>query len=199
MSAKYNKIITPVFRVSFPAVFTPEKNKQSGRLTYKVTALFEKSDEKLLLPMKEAVHAELVARFGIDQTKWPKGLKLPFKLGNEKYNKNPEAYPMYKDMITVNFTSNMQPGVRNASNTQDIVDPKEFYAGCYARASVIARYWRFDETHSEGVHFLLNNLQKVKEGEPFGGIHNPGDDFEPVPGAAAASANDYDPLNGIGG
>jgi hypothetical protein len=71
----------------------------------------------------------------------------------------------------------------------------EFYAGCFARATI--RAFAYDKNGNKGVSFALQNVQKLKNGEPFGSKRKAEDDFEAVAGAAVeggASATDFDEL-----
>ena len=73
---------------------------------------------------------------------------------------------------------------------QQILDEGELYAGCYARMSVHAYAYAPTKENPQiktGVSFGLNNVQKVADGEPLGGMSSrPEDDFEPVQTDAAA-------------
>ena len=47
------------------------------------------------------------------------------------------------------------------------MEPEEIYSGCYVRASINA--YAFNIQGNSGVSFGLNNIQKVRDGEPLGG------------------------------
>lgn len=166
------KVITPTFRVSFPNVFRPAKPMAgaTGDPKYGLTMLFEKGED--LTKLKDAVKEACTEKWGADQSKWPKNLRSPFRDQGEK------TYDGYVEgAVFVNATSKQKPGVVDA-NLDDIIDESEFYAGCYARASINA--FAYDTAGNRGVAFGLNNVQKLKEGEPLGGRARPEDDFEPV-------------------
>ena len=72
-----------------------------------------------------------------------------------------------------------KPGLVDA-DVQPIIDPTEFYAGCYAIASFNFYAWAHDEGGT-GISAGLMNIQKVKDGEPFGaGNSKPEDDFAAI-------------------
>lgn len=151
------KVITPTFRASFVNVFEPRENPQSGKLEYSVKMIFDKDAdmEGLKEIIKEAV-----------RNKWgdrpPKGLRMPLRNGNES---DLDKYPEDKDKIIANAKSVMYPpGLIDAKTKQEIIDPKEFYSGCYAKASLVA--YAYDNV-SKGVAFGLQNLLKIKDGEPL--------------------------------
>ena len=174
------KLITPTFRVSFPAVFTPRKaNEQDANAVakYSLHMIFKKTDD--LTELKNAVRAAVVEKWGADKTKWPKKLTLPFRDGTEK------DYDGYgPDTVFISASSKMKPGLVD-ENVQPIIEPSEFYGGCYARAAVNAFAWEF--MGKAGVSFGLRNIQKVKDGDPFGGGSKAEDDFDPIatPGTAS--------------
>lgn len=170
-----NKITTPVFRVSFPAVFQAKAGMDGGPGKFGITMLFDTKDPvavKGLETMKAAVRAAVVEKWGADQTKWPKGLRLPFRKGEEK------DYDGYgPGIIFASATSKMKPGLVGP-DLQPIIEPSEFYAGCYARATINA--YAYDRNGNRGVAFGLRNIQKVKDGESFGGGGSAEKDFQPI-------------------
>lgn len=181
-----NKLTTPTFRVSFPAVFQARANVNNpgAPAKFSVVMLFNTADPvvaKGLETMKAAVIACLTEKFGPDQAKWPKNMRMPFRKGEEK---DYEGYG--KGVVFVSASSKMKPGLVDAA-LQPIIEPNEFYAGCYARATVNAYY--YDKAGNKGVAFGLRNIQKVKDGEAFSGAGKPENDFDaleaPVTGSKA--------------
>jgi len=179
------KLLTPPFRASFANVFKPRAPFEGKEPVYSIQMLFPKSTDMKVL--KEAVRDAVVKKWGADKTKWPKNLRLPFKDGNEKNLEN------YKDMIVVEARSKMKPGLVD-QNLQDIIEPSEFYSGCWARATLSC--FSYDTVGNKGVSFGLQNLQKVKDDEAFSGKRNPKDDFESLDdlelGSSEESADDLD-------
>jgi hypothetical protein len=83
---------------------------------------------------------------------------------------------------------------------QPIMEEGEFYAGCYARATISP--YAYDKAGNRGVAFGLRNIQKIADGEPFSGKSKPENDFDsldvdttaaPAAGKTAA-VEDEDPL-----
>lgn len=163
MSNRIEKIITPVFRVSFPSVFEPGKLSEK----YEITMLFDKTAD--LSKMKAAVKKAIVEKFSNGA---PAGLDIPFKDGNHK------AYEGYQNTIMVKASSKYAPGVVDEQK-QPIINPKDFYAGCYAIASVNVYYWKY--MGKEGFSFGLQNLMKMNDGEPLAGGGSAEKDFESIP------------------
>ena len=56
-----------------------------------------------------------------------------------------------------------------------IIDRAEVYSGVYGRASI--NMYAFNTNGNKGIACGLNNLQKISDGEPLGGMTRAADDF----------------------
>jgi hypothetical protein len=75
------------------------------------------------------------------------------------------------------------------------MNPQEAYGGAYMRAQIHA-YW-YDVKGNKGVTFGLDNVQFVRDGEPFGGRQKAEDAFDAIEtpsGAIPTGASTGDPL-----
>lgn len=162
------KCTSPEFRLSFPAVWKPKAFEQQEP-KYSVVMLFDKKTD--LKDLKRVVMLAATEKFGAKES-WPKGLRLPFKNGDEKTD-----LQGYAGTIVVNASSKQRPGVVDRQK-QPILLEEDFYAGCYARATLIA--FAYDKAGNRGVSFSLQNLQKLRDGEPFSGRKKAEDDFDSV-------------------
>lgn len=167
---KATECTTPEFRVSFPAVFQAKSAAEGQEPKFSITMLFPKTTD--ITPLKNAVAAAIREKWGDDKTKWPKGMRLPFRDGAEK------DYEGYADTTFCTASSKMRPGLV-ARDMTPIISPEEFYGGCYARATIAA--FAYDKAGNKGVSWGLRNIQKIKDGEPFSGRSKPEADFEPIP------------------
>lgn len=158
------RVMTPKFRVSFPNLFKPKSAFEGQEPVYSVQMLIPKDTN--IDELKRAAKKAATKKFGDEL---PKNFRWPFKNGNEKNLEN------YKDMIVIEARSKMKPGVVDRSLTE-IIDAGEVYAGCWARATLVA--YGYDKAGNRGVSFGLQNLQKVDEGEAFSGRSNAKDDFD---------------------
>lgn len=196
MSKELTKENTPVFRVAFPNVFKPRKNDMNGKDEYSVVALFPIDAD--LAGLKKIAMNAAINKWGADRSVWPQNLKSPFRDQGEKAKKNekgdmvlPEGYVAGAKFLTLRTTE--RPGVVD-QNVQEIIDTADFYGGCYAMASINA--FAYDQKGNRGISFGLGNIQKQKDGDPFGNRTKPQDDFAPVAGAdkvadaPTTSAND---------
>lgn len=167
---KQATVITPEFRVSFPAVFAARAAVQGQEPKFSIAMLFPKTTD--LTPLKQLVNAAAVAKWGADKSKWPKGLRNPFRDGSEK------DYDGYEGVTFCTASSKRKPGLVNA-DLDPIIEPNEFYGGCYARAEIAA--FAYEVSGNKGVSFGLRNVQKIRDGEPFSGASKPEDAFDAIP------------------
>lgn len=166
-----NGLMTPVFRVSFPTLFKP-KGYNGGEEKFSVTMLFDKGAD--LERLRAAVKAAAIARFG---EKLPAGLRKPFRDGKEK---DLEGYG--EGIIFAKATSVLPPEVLNNVRGADgkwekipASDERAIYAGCYARAWVVAYAY---DNKGKGVSFGLRTIQKVRDAQGFGGGGSKAEMFE---------------------
>lgn len=180
-------VITPEFRVSFPAVFKPKKNELNGKDEYSVVALFKKGAD--LSKLKAEAQRAIEDKWGKDKTKWPTSIRSPFRdQGERKKNVDgKEVLPAGYEAgaIFLNLKSSQRPGVVD-QNVQDIIDETQFYPGCWAKASI--RAYAYDNKGNRGVAFGLQNIQKVRDDDPLAGRSHAQDDFAPIEGAEGGTA-----------
>lgn len=191
------KVKTPKFRANYAFVFKTkavEKDDGSTKNVYSVLMAFEKGAD--LSALKNAAKEALKEK-GMDPevvTKHPK-FKSPFKDQATMVDDDGELRPgMVPGAIFVNASNEIRPLVVDA-NVQEIIDPRDFYSGCYAVASLEA--WAYDNKFGKGVSFNLLGLQKVADGEPLGGqgLRASTEDFAPIEGAGESTGgNSADPF-----
>ena len=76
-------------------------------------------------------------------------------------------------MTVVDFKHGL--GVLVDADCQPILDTSELYSGIYGRASI--NFYAFNSNGNKGIACGLNNLQKLRDGEPLGGKSRAEDDF----------------------
>lgn len=182
-------IVTPKFRVSYPNVFEPKLNKLSNQQEYSIEAIFDLGQD--IESLKNMANKALAEKFGPDKNSWPNNIRTPFKnqasKAKEINGKKVLPAPYQEGAVFLNLKSKNKPGVVN-KDVQPIIDSSEFYAGCYAVASISC--YAYSKGGNNGVNFALVNIQKVADGEPLGGRTRPEDDFAPVTTNNDASADD---------
>ena len=166
------KAHTPEFRVSFPSVFKA-RSFNNGDPKFSITMLFKKGTDLTELKKLAAAAAK---------EKWPTPESRPKKLRNPFRDGDTEKADMdgYAGHIFVSASSKMAPGVVDR-NRNPIDTDTEFYAGCYAHATVTA--YAYNQKGNAGVAFGLQNVQKLRDGEPFSGRSKAEDDFEDLGGS----------------
>jgi hypothetical protein len=179
-------VLTPEFRVSYPSVFQAKKNDLSGKDEYSVVALFPKGTD--LSKLKAEAQRAVEDKWGKDKAKWPNPLKSPFRDQGERAKNvdGKEVLPAghEKGAIFITLKSAYRPGVVD-QKVQPIIEPSEFYAGCYAIASV--RAYTYENKGNKGVAFGLQNIQKSKDGDPLSGKARPEEEFAAIEGAGDGS------------
>lgn len=175
---KGGRLLTPKFRVSFPQVF--EKSSYNGGTPrYSLTGLFFPKQfteaDKLKWDAIRKKLGEVCLEFfkkDIKTMKEDRTFKIPFHKGSEK------DYQGYGDPDMVFFSmanSKRRPQILNANGEPiDSTNAEEFYAGCWAKASV--NPYGFNNI-GKGLAIGLGNLKKVSDDESFEGFTSAEDDF----------------------
>ena len=200
---EFLKTMSCEFRVSFPQVFTPKAYLQNEP-KFSVVMLFDKAAQETeqFKTMKGLAKKAFVRKFGQavwdgstkDDFGWPvihngQIYKNPFRSGGDKA----EKYEGYGDgVVFITASSKNRPGLVDEA-LQPIITEADFYAGCYARATINA--YEYDAGANKGVAFGLNNLQKLRDGEAFSGRVKAEDEFDAVAtndGVASTSKDEFD-------
>lgn len=164
-----SKVLTPEFRVSFPNVFTP-RAFEGQEAKYSIVMLFPKGTD---LSGLRKLAQQAVNEKWPDATKRPKNMRNPFRDGDvEKSDMDG-----YAGHIFISASSKMAPGIVD-KNRNAIIDEAEFYPGCYAHATVTC--YAYSKMGNSGVAFGLQNIQKLRDGQPFSMRSKPEDDFQVI-------------------
>lgn len=186
---------------NFPAIFektSSEFANDKGETFYETDLLFSPEAQqtaefaKLKAAMAAAVKEE-----------WkgapPGNLRNPFRAAGEKRRQKDgtQHYPddQFAGWLLLHVKSKNQPGVVSSKAGSDgrplpITDPSEIYGGCFVRCSVGP--FAYSVKGNAGVSFWLNNVQKLRDGDPLGtSRRKASDDFDAV---EPASTEDVDAL-----
>lgn len=164
------KVVTGKVRFSYAHVFEAKAMQEGQDPKYSVAVLIPKNDEDTLAKIKGAIEEAKEAGKGKWNGKIPPNLKLPLRDGDEE-RPDDEAYQGH---YFINANSTTRPGVVD-ENLNKIIDPDEFYSGCYGRASV--NFYAFNVSGNRGIACGLNNLQKLEDGERLSGSSSAEEDF----------------------
>lgn len=179
-----SNFITPTFRVSFPKVFEPSDDFSTGNLTYSLQMLVPKDGEDINV-YKKAMLDVMVEKFG-DETKAKNQIKSP-KFSNPINDGDNKEFPSHKKHWYINAKSKFAPGLIDTKR-QPILNQEDFYAGCFARASLTAYFW--ERQGKMGVSFSLNHIQKMKDGDHFINKVKAEDVFDAVENTATDKQDD---------
>ena len=169
------KVITGVnTRWSYANVWEA-KSINGGAPKYSVSLIIPKSDTKTIEKIKAAIQAayeEGESKLKGNGKTVPalSVLKTPLRDGDLE-RPDDEAYA---NSYFVNANSGTAPGIVDADR-QPIIDHSEVYSGVYGRASI--NFYAFNSNGNKGIACGLNNLQKMRDGEPLGGKTRAEDDF----------------------
>lgn len=162
MAKEAIKVITGLVRLSYAAISEPVSFK-GGKPKFQSVLLIPKKDTKTVNAIKEGIKAAFKAGgFKNKETSY----EMPLHDGDEKGD------PNYEGCFYVNAKNMNRPGLLDSN--KKALEPKSFYSGCYCYASI--NLYPFTEGKG-GVAVGLNNLMKIKEGEPLSGGPSADEDF----------------------
>lgn len=169
------KVITgPQTRWSFCNVWEA-KSINGGTPKYSVSLIIPKSDTVTV----DKINAAIQAAYTEGESKLKgngrsvpplSSIKTPFRDGDME-RPDDEAY---KNSYFINANSAAAPGIVDADRNV-ILERSEVYSGVYGRASI--NLYAFNSNGNKGIACGLNNLQKIRDGEPLGGKSRAEDDF----------------------
>lgn len=175
LSQNKTKVITGEnTRWSYANVWDP-KAINGGTPKYSVSLIIPKTDTKTVEDVKSAIKAayeEGESKLKGNAKTCPalEAIKNPLRDGDLE-RPDDEAY---KNAYFINANSPTAPGVVDI-NLQPIIERSEVYSGVYGRASI--SFYAFNSNGNRGIACGLNNLQKIKDGEPLGGKASAESDF----------------------
>jgi ABC-type glycerol-3-phosphate transport system substrate-binding protein len=161
-------------RWSYANVWEP-KSINGGTPKFSVSLIIPKSDTKTIDAIKKAIEAaykEGEAKLKGNSRSVPalEAIKTPLRDGDLE-RPDDEAY---KNSYFINANSTTPPGIVDAS-VQPILTRSEVYSGVYGRASI--NFYAFNSNGNRGIACGLNNLQKIRDGEPLGSRATAESDF----------------------
>lgn len=168
------KVITGEARLSYANLWEP-KSINGGAPKYSVSIIIPKSDTRTIAKIKAAIEAAY--REGETKLKGNgktvpalSALKTPLRDGDTE-RPDDEAYA---DSYFINANSATAPGIVDSA-CETILERSQLYSGVYARASV--NFFAFNSNGNKGIACGLNNIQKLRDGDPLGGKSRAEDDF----------------------
>ena len=169
------KVITgPDTRWSYANVWEP-KSINGGAPKYSGSLIIPKSDTKTVAKVKAAIEAayhEGESKLKGNGKSVPalSVIKTPLRDGDLE---RPDD-AAYANAYFINANATSAPGIVDA-DLNPIMTRSEVYSGVYGRASIT--FYAFNSSGNKGIACGLNNLQKVRDGQPLGGKASAESDF----------------------
>ena len=183
------KVITgPDTRWSYANVWEP-KSINGGTPKYSVSLIIPKSDTKTIAKIEAAIEAaykEGEAKLKGNGKSVPalSVIKTPLRDGDME---RPDD-PAYANAYFVNANATSAPGIVDADRNP-ILTRSEVYSGVYGRTSI--SFYAFNSSGNKGIACGLNNLQKIRDGEPLGGKASAESDFASDKGQVQVNHNHF--------
>jgi len=201
---KARRVRTSKFRMSFPSLLKP-RERDDGVPKYELTMLFPPGlDQK---PLKAALFAAMMDKYGVEQKDWPKLRRGPKDVIRDfaEYNaesKNPlpgdwKGWTLIRASAGTKFPLQVVGPRKDESGVfPKISDEREVYAGRWAKAMLDG--YVYDRKDGRGVTFGLGSVQLLDHDKRFGGgVSKPEEDFEDA--SAEEWAGDADAFDDGGG
>ena len=181
MSNNTNKVNNPMKVITGPdtrwsyANIWEAKSINGGTPKFSVSLIIPKSDTKTVAKVKAAIEAAYIegeAKLKGNGKSVPTfaAIKTPLRDGDIE---RPDD-PAYVNAYFINANATTAPGIVDADRNP-ILTRSEVYSGVYGRASI--SFYAFNSNGNKGIACGLNNLQKVRDGEPLGGKVSAESDF----------------------
>ena len=151
------------------------KSINGGTPKFSVSLIIPKTDARTVQKIKTAIEAayrEGEAKLKGNGKSVPPlaAIKTPLRDGDTE---RPDD-PAYKNAYFINANSATAPGIVDA-DCNVILTRSEVYSGVYGRESI--SFYAFNSNGNKGIACGLNNLQKIRDGEPLGGRASAESDF----------------------
>ena len=170
------KVITgPNTRWSYANVWEA-RTINGGTPKFSVSLIIPKTDTETIEKINRAIQAayeEGQSKLKGTSKYMPslEDIKNPLRDGD----KERKGDPTYAGCMFINANSSVAPGIVDADR-QPIMERSEVYSGVYGRASIT--FYAFNSNGNRGIACGLNNLQKIRDGEPLGSRSRAEDDFD---------------------
>jgi hypothetical protein len=168
------KVVTGECRFSYANLWEPKSMDENSKPKYSVSLIIPKSDTRTLEKIRAAIQAayeEGRGNLGNGKTVPPlSSIKTPLRDGDID-RPDDEAYA---NSYFINANSIVAPGIVDADR-QEIITHSEVYSGIYGRASIT--FYAYKTNTAKGIACGLQNVQKLRDGEPLGGHSRAEDDF----------------------
>ena len=152
------KLVTGLVRFGYVHIFEPQCLLDSGDSVYSLSIIIKKTDIETLNPIKKAIEELIAINSKVFLNRSKKfGVYDILQDGDQK-----KIELAYNNAYYIYASSRHRPGVVDDS-LNPILDPNEFYSGCYGRVS-LTLYPKFVDDKNISIWCQLNNIQKLQDG-----------------------------------
>lgn len=163
-------LTTGIGTISFPHLFASTAGKNDkGETVYDVQLIIPKSQKEDVRDILRAIQKVGKAKWGEN---WKK-VRTPLRDGDAEKDEltedgttRGEKYPERLGCYFINARSTKPVGVYDRQRNV-ITDPGEVYGGCVGKVALT--FYPYSTSGNHGIGAGLNGVQKISEGEPFGG------------------------------
>lgn len=163
-------LTTGVGTLSFPHIFSDTKSKNDkGEDVYDIQIIIPKSQRADIQAIVRAIKEVGMAKWGDNYRK----VRAPLRDGDKEADEltedgttKGEKYPERLGCYFLNARSTKPVGVYDRQRNP-IVDSTQVYGGCKGKIAVT--FYPYSNSGNHGIAAGLNGVQKVSDGESFGG------------------------------
>jgi len=167
-------LVTPAGIGSYVAVLEP-KPDPTGKLKYSLALLIPKSRTKELDPLRKAIQAVAVAKWGPKATAILQTSKYPaLRDGDLKVDEEGKVDPIYKGHFYMSIRSDRKPQVIDGAK-QPVFTDEDVYSGCLLRCSIAV--FPYEQSGNKGIGLGLNNVQVLEKRTRLDGRRAAEDEF----------------------
>ncbi|KAK1548201.1 hypothetical protein Q3G72_012090 [Acer saccharum] len=170
------KIVLKNVRLSFPHLFTPQK-QESGQEKYNGSFIIEAGDPQIAA-VEKAIAEEAKTKWGMKADAVLKELRAKDKLALHDGDTKSQ-FEGYSGNMYVSASNAIRPLVLDRDKSPLAEADGKPYSGCYVNVSL--EIWAQDNKHGKRVNASLGGVQFVRDGDRFSG-------------GSSADENDFDEL-----
>ena len=150
------KVVTGLVRFANVHLYKPMSCVQGASPKYSVTLIIPKSDTKTI----ESINSAFAQVLELNNSKLTNKPKIPYGLKDGDVERGD---PLYSDAYFINTSTSEKPGIVDV-DLNPLIEPNDVYDGCYGRVSIT--FFAYSVNGKGGIGLGLNNVQKLKDGEP---------------------------------
>ncbi|MBT8633409.1 DUF2815 family protein [Polynucleobacter paneuropaeus] len=150
------KVVTGLVGFANVHLYKPMSWVQGASPKYSVTIIIPKSDTKTI----ESINSAFAQVLELNKSKLTNKPMIPYGL---KDGDAERGDPLYSDAYFINASTSEKPGIVDV-DLNPLIESNDVYDGCYGRVSIT--FFAYSVNGKGGVGVGLNNVQKLKDGEP---------------------------------